>query len=230
MGQTTFKIFVKTFAYLSFERIVQVEESFGHRREILQRKGLEEGLVGSDEAVHVDMGTYFLLEEAGGGSGVRRVPCKKDDMRLESLQFLRKHLVVRISADQDNEVEFSEKRQFIGVEGEPCVHTLLYHPSPRVGAEVLVVEDDIVLYKHVLELALVIKEIPRLCVISPVTSSVIMGFRNIQTVPLKTVVLGDLPADETQQGLEVDFPLPCKTLVYLCIISTVNEYSDGKIF
>ena len=54
MGQTTFKIFVKTFADSLFKRIVQVEEGFWH-----SGKGYR--VVGRYNAILIDISTHQLL-------------------------------------------------------------------------------------------------------------------------------------------------------------------------
>ena len=146
-------------------------------------------------------------------------------MGLQCLEFAGKHLMVGITADQHDKVELAEDGHFISVQSEPCVHTLLDHPAFRIGAEVFVVEDHIVLDEHVLETTLFVKEIPGLGLISPVTASVIVALGYIQMLPVDSVVLRNLPADKVKKRSEIDLANPCKSLVYLRIISSIDWFS-----
>ena len=55
-------------------------------------------------------------------------------MGLESLKFTGKHLMVRISTDKYNVVEFPEKSHLIGIKGKPSVHTFLNDSPFRICA------------------------------------------------------------------------------------------------
>ena len=103
-------------------------------------------------------------------------------MGLESFELACQHLMVCITADEHDIVEVAEQCHLVRVESEPCVNSFLDHSSLRILTQVLIVEDDVILYKTVLELSFGVKKIPLLSVICTVTSSVIMAFCYIKTL------------------------------------------------
>ena len=72
-------------------------------------------------------------------------------MGLEGLELSCQHFVVGITADEHDIVKFPEKGHFVSVKCEPGVNPFFDHSSGRIGAQMLIVEDDIVLYQRVLE-------------------------------------------------------------------------------
>ena len=150
-------------------------------------------------------------------------------MCLECLELAGEHLVVGVAADQDNVVELTIESQFICVKGEPGVHALLDHSAFRVGAKMFVMEYDIILNQHILELPFVEQKIPGLCVSSLVASSVVVTFGYIQMPPVNAVIFSYLSADEIQQLFKIDFPVVAEAFIYLCIITSIDEYADGIV-
>ena len=117
-------------------------------------------------------------------------------MGLEGLELPCKHFVVCVSADEDYVIEFSEECHFVGVECEPCVHSFLDHSSLRIFTKMFVVEDHVVLNKAVLELSFTIEKVFPLCVLSTVTSSVVVTFCDEDMPSCNTVHRCKLFSDE----------------------------------
>jgi hypothetical protein len=91
-------------------------------------------------------------------------------MCLECLELTGQHFVVSVAADQDNVVELTIESQFICVKGEPCVYSFFYNTAVGILAQVLVVEDDVVLDQSVLEFPFASEKVSLNGVMSTVTS------------------------------------------------------------
>ena len=122
------------------------------------------------------MGADFLAQETGCRASVCRVPGKQDSVRLESLELAGEHLMICISADEDYIIKVSVECHFVCVKSEPSVDAFLYHATLRILAEMLVVEDYVVLDKAVLKLSFRIQKISSFCIVDSVASSVIVTF------------------------------------------------------
>ena len=146
-------------------------------------------------------------------------------MSLEGLEFLCEHFVICIPAYHHNKIKLSEQGHFISIESEPCVHPFFNDTAPRVSAQMLVVKDDIILYKHVLKLPFFKQKIPVLGVTCPVTASIIMAFSNIDLPSLYFIILRYLTAYKVKECLKIDLLATGQSFVDLRKITSV--YKDA---
>ena len=139
--------------------------------------------------------------------------------------------MVGVAADEDHIVELPIEGEFVCVESKPCVYSFLNHSARRVRAKVLVVEDDVVLYQCVLELTLLEKKVSVFCVSSAETAPVIVCFSNVKKLSVDSEMCRNQFRDVLEKAFYIDLAhvLPCKSFVYLCEISAIDEYSYRKV-
>ena len=150
-------------------------------------------------------------------------------MGLEGLEFACKHLVVGITADKYDVVKLAEDGHLVSVQCKPGVNAFFDYAAVRCSTQVLVMEYHVILDQHILEPALFQEQITLSCFICTITPSVIVAFCYEEMLGVQTVSLCYLLPYEVKEGAEVYFSAVTESLVDFCVVSSVDEYSDGFV-
>ena len=149
----------------------------------------------------------FAQESRGGGLAAGYVPGKENGIDFQGFELAYEHLMVGIAGDEHDIVEMAYGRQFVGFEGKPHVDTLLYHrlaTAPLYRAQVLVVEDDVVLDKCIFKATLVEEQVLVGSLVDAVTAAEVMALGNVAVGGLGMAQPTHLFANILHQGGKVD--------------------------